>query len=117
MAKAKSTHILVLMKSVISRHTFPAKRARQGDKLEVLKFDPYVQMNVLYREMKKIGNLKVKMGKYTHVVVTLKSILSQHKIKAIRLRYSNRLQVTKFDPHVQKHVLYKEEKKIVNFKP
>ncbi|GFR30997.1 hypothetical protein TNCT_393781 [Trichonephila clavata] len=58
MAKAKSTHILVLMKSVITKHTFPAKRARQGDKLEMLKFDPFVQKEVLYRELKKIGSVK-----------------------------------------------------------
>ncbi|PRD37698.1 UNVERIFIED_CONTAM: mRpL33 [Trichonephila clavipes] len=58
MARAKSTHILVMMKSVISKHTFPAKRARQGDKLELLKFDPYVQKKVLYRELKKIGSVK-----------------------------------------------------------
>ncbi|CAL1284322.1 unnamed protein product [Larinioides sclopetarius] len=57
------------------------------------------------------------MGKYSHVTVWLKSVLSPHKFQAIRLRNIDRMEVTKFDPYLQRKVLYKEMKKITNFKP
>ncbi|GBO28613.1 hypothetical protein AVEN_1754-1, partial [Araneus ventricosus] len=41
MAKAKTTHVLVLMKSMITKHKFPAVRPRQAEQLEMIKFDPY----------------------------------------------------------------------------
>ncbi|KAF8766712.1 39S ribosomal protein L33 like protein [Argiope bruennichi] len=58
MAKAKTTHILVLMKSMVTKHKFPAIRPRQAEQLEMIKFDPYVRRDVLYKEMKKIKGVK-----------------------------------------------------------
>ncbi|GFV14033.1 hypothetical protein TNCV_525101 [Trichonephila clavipes] len=62
-------------------------------------------------------NLDVEMGKFTHVIVTLKSVVSHHTIKAIRPKNSVKMEMIKFDPHAQKHVLYQEMKKPVNFIP
>ncbi|GFR30999.1 hypothetical protein TNCT_393791 [Trichonephila clavata] len=61
--------------------------------------------------------LDVEMGKFTHVIVTLKSVVTHHTIKAIRPKNSLRMEVIKFDPHAQRHVLYQEKKKTVNFIP
>ncbi|CAL1284321.1 unnamed protein product [Larinioides sclopetarius] len=58
MAKAKTTHILVLMKSMVTKHKFPALRPRQAEQLELIKFDPFVRRDVLYKEMKKIKGVK-----------------------------------------------------------
>ncbi|XP_049875262.1 39S ribosomal protein L33, mitochondrial [Pectinophora gossypiella] len=56
--KAKSKLIMVLMESAVSGHKFMAIRERLGDKLELLRFDPYIQQESLYRERKKIRSIK-----------------------------------------------------------
>ncbi|XP_077295979.1 mitochondrial ribosomal protein L33 [Arctopsyche grandis] len=56
--KAKSKYIMVLMESVISKHTFNATRERLGDKLEFEKFDPLIGLKVIYREAKKIRSVR-----------------------------------------------------------
>ncbi|KAM3958792.1 mitochondrial ribosomal protein L33 [Aphomia sociella] len=56
--KAKSKMIMVLMESAVSGHKFLAIRERLADKLELLRFDPYIQHESLYRERKKIRSLK-----------------------------------------------------------
>ncbi|CAG9788251.1 unnamed protein product [Diatraea saccharalis] len=56
--KAKSKHVMVLMESVVSGHKFNAIRERLADKLEILRFDPYIQDESLYKERKKIRSLK-----------------------------------------------------------
>ncbi|XP_045499918.1 39S ribosomal protein L33, mitochondrial [Colias croceus] len=56
--KAKSKHIMVLMESVVSGHKFNAVRERLADKLEVLRYDPYIQHESLYKERKKIKSIK-----------------------------------------------------------
>ncbi|KFM60359.1 39S ribosomal protein L33, mitochondrial, partial [Stegodyphus mimosarum] len=53
MAKPKTSHVLVMLKSIVSHHKFPTIRPRNAEKLEVTKFDPHVQKFVLYKEMKK----------------------------------------------------------------
>ncbi|RVE48194.1 hypothetical protein evm_007148 [Chilo suppressalis] len=58
MKKAKSKHVMVLMESVVSGHKFNAIRERLADKLEILKFDPYIQQQSLYKERKKIRSFK-----------------------------------------------------------
>ncbi|XP_054012855.1 39S ribosomal protein L33, mitochondrial [Hylaeus anthracinus] len=55
--KAKSKSLLVLIESVASGHKYVVPRERILDKLEIVKFDPYVQDRVLYREIKKIHSI------------------------------------------------------------
>ncbi|XP_076649984.1 mitochondrial ribosomal protein L33 [Halictus rubicundus] len=55
--KVKSKYVLVLLESVASGHKYVVRRARVDDKLEVERFDPYVNATVLYREAKKIKSI------------------------------------------------------------
>ncbi|XP_018568267.1 39S ribosomal protein L33, mitochondrial [Anoplophora glabripennis] len=55
--RVKSKHIMVQMESVVSGHTFNKIRERLGDKLEVIRFDPYIQKESLYKEKKKIRSM------------------------------------------------------------
>ncbi|KAL2715343.1 hypothetical protein V1478_015041 [Vespula squamosa] len=52
--KAKSKSILVLVESVVSGHTKHMIRERIADKIEVIRFDPYIQTMAIYKEKKKI---------------------------------------------------------------
>ncbi|KAH8415792.1 hypothetical protein KR222_001107 [Zaprionus bogoriensis] len=52
--KVKSKRIMVLMESVVSGHQFNTFRDRLAEKIEVVRFDPYIQMDSLYRERKRI---------------------------------------------------------------
>ncbi|XP_046825253.1 39S ribosomal protein L33, mitochondrial [Vespa velutina] len=52
--KAKSKLLLVLTESVVSGHTKHMIRERTADKIEVIKFDPYIQTMAIYKEKKKI---------------------------------------------------------------
>lgn len=45
---------MVVLESVVSGHQFNAFRDRLADKLEIIRFDPYIQQESLYRERKKI---------------------------------------------------------------
>ncbi|XP_053608568.1 large ribosomal subunit protein bL33m [Plodia interpunctella] len=56
--KAKSKMIMVLMESVVSGHKFIAIRERLADKMELLRFDPYIRCESLYKERKKIRSIK-----------------------------------------------------------
>ncbi|XP_073945906.1 mitochondrial ribosomal protein L33 [Choristoneura fumiferana] len=56
--KAKSKHIMVLMESMVSGHKFISIRERLADKLELLRFDPYIRAQSLYKERKKIRSIK-----------------------------------------------------------
>ncbi|EAA01661.2 39S ribosomal protein L33, mitochondrial [Anopheles arabiensis] len=55
--KAKSKNILVLMESAVSGHQFTMIRERLADKLELQRFDPYIQKMCLYRERKRLRSL------------------------------------------------------------
>ncbi|KAH8323182.1 hypothetical protein KR074_008612, partial [Drosophila pseudoananassae] len=46
--------IMVVLESVVSGHQYNAFRDRLADKLEIIRFDPYIQKESLYRERKKI---------------------------------------------------------------
>ncbi|XP_063228857.1 large ribosomal subunit protein bL33m [Bacillus rossius redtenbacheri] len=56
--KVKSKNIMVLMESMVSGHHRIMIRERLGDKLECIRFDPYVQLMSVYKERKKIRSLK-----------------------------------------------------------
>ncbi|XP_059620395.1 large ribosomal subunit protein bL33m [Phlebotomus argentipes] len=56
--RAKSKEILVLMESVVSGHKYIQRRERLADKIEIIKFDPYIQQMCLYRERKKVVSIK-----------------------------------------------------------
>ncbi|XP_055606421.1 39S ribosomal protein L33, mitochondrial [Uranotaenia lowii] len=55
--KAKSKNILVLMESAVSGHQFTQIRERLADKLELIRFDPYIQRFSLYRERRRVRSL------------------------------------------------------------
>ncbi|KAH8249835.1 hypothetical protein KR038_002236, partial [Drosophila bunnanda] len=46
--------IMVVLESVVSGHQYNAFRDRLAEKLEIIRFDPYIQKESLYRERKKI---------------------------------------------------------------
>ncbi|KAH8279525.1 hypothetical protein KR044_004909 [Drosophila immigrans] len=52
--KVKSKRIMVLMESVVSGHQFNTFRDRLADKIELIRFDPFIQKESLYRERKRI---------------------------------------------------------------
>ncbi|XP_055642788.1 39S ribosomal protein L33, mitochondrial [Toxorhynchites rutilus septentrionalis] len=55
--KVKSKNILVLMESAVSGHQFTWIRERLADKIEMIRFDPYIQRNSLYRERRRVRSL------------------------------------------------------------
>ncbi|XP_073998077.1 mitochondrial ribosomal protein L33 [Rhodnius prolixus] len=57
--KAKSKFIMVLMESLVSGHQFNWIRERLADKAEMVRFDPYIQQESVYKEKKKIRSMKV----------------------------------------------------------
>ncbi|KAK9508463.1 hypothetical protein O3M35_006016 [Rhynocoris fuscipes] len=56
--KAKSRFIMVLMESLVSGHQFNWIRERLADKAELVRFDPYIQQESVYKEKKKIKSMK-----------------------------------------------------------
>ncbi|EDW26528.1 GL13064 [Drosophila persimilis] len=52
--KVKSKRIMVVLESVVSGHQYNAFRERLAEKIEVIRFDPYIQQDSLYRERKRI---------------------------------------------------------------
>lgn len=58
---AKGKYVVVLLRSLAgSGHKHIVKRPRLAEPVEMIKFDPLVQQDVLYREEKKIKTLKSK---------------------------------------------------------
>ncbi|XP_061480920.1 large ribosomal subunit protein bL33m [Rhineura floridana] len=58
LAKSKSKYILVRMLSEAGTgYSFNIRRARLGEKLVKLRYDPFVKNYVLFREHKKIRSL------------------------------------------------------------
>ncbi|KAI2795845.1 hypothetical protein BLOT_016403 [Blomia tropicalis] len=53
-----------------------------------------------------------KPGKSKFLFVLLKSMVSGHKVIAIRPRIKEEVQMLRFDPFVEQYVVYKEVKKI-----
>ncbi|XP_023941670.1 39S ribosomal protein L33, mitochondrial [Bicyclus anynana] len=56
--KTKSKKIMVMMESVVSGHNFNYIRERLADKLELIRFDPFIQRESVYKEKKKIRSIK-----------------------------------------------------------
>ncbi|XP_014615056.1 PREDICTED: 39S ribosomal protein L33, mitochondrial [Polistes canadensis] len=56
--RVKSKLLLVLTESVVSGHTRHMIRERLADKIEVIKFDPYIQKMTIYKEIKKVHGIK-----------------------------------------------------------
>ncbi|XP_053631126.1 large ribosomal subunit protein bL33m isoform X2 [Cherax quadricarinatus] len=52
--KVKSKKIMVIMESIVSGHTFNVIRPRLAEKLEFIAYDPYIRMESVYREKKKL---------------------------------------------------------------
>ncbi|XP_059482526.1 large ribosomal subunit protein bL33m [Neocloeon triangulifer] len=56
--KVKSKTIMVMMESMVSDHRFIQIRDRLGEKLEMVRFDPKIQAECVYKEKKKIRSIK-----------------------------------------------------------
>ncbi|XP_023301709.1 39S ribosomal protein L33, mitochondrial [Lucilia cuprina] len=52
--KVKSKRIMVVVESVVTGHKFNTVRDRLADKIELVRFDPYIQKDCVYRERKRI---------------------------------------------------------------
>ncbi|KAI9590663.1 hypothetical protein GQX74_008830 [Glossina fuscipes] len=48
---------MVVVESMVSGHKFNTVRERLGDKVETIRFDPYIQKEAVYRELKKIRSI------------------------------------------------------------
>ncbi|XP_053598793.1 39S ribosomal protein L33, mitochondrial [Microplitis demolitor] len=60
------------------------------------------------------GLLFAKKAKSKHVLMTVESLVSGHKINRIRERLADKLEFMFFDPYVQQEVMYREKKKLCN---
>jgi len=56
--KPKADVVLVGCRSVVSGHFRHMRRARLGDKVEFLAFDPWIQKEAIYREEKKVKSVR-----------------------------------------------------------
>jgi len=54
LAKPKSKLLLVLLESVVTGHKYLWLREKTADKLEVIRYDPHVRAEVVYKEIKKV---------------------------------------------------------------
>ncbi|XP_065365923.1 large ribosomal subunit protein bL33m [Calliphora vicina] len=52
--KVKSKRIMVVVESVVTGHKFNTVRDRLADKIELVRFDPFIQQDCVYRERKRI---------------------------------------------------------------
>ncbi|KAK7788422.1 hypothetical protein R5R35_001125 [Gryllus longicercus] len=55
--KAKSKHVMVLLQSVVSGHKVTHIRERLAEKAEIIRYDPYLNMECVYKEFKKIRSV------------------------------------------------------------
>ncbi|CAG9766677.1 unnamed protein product [Ceutorhynchus assimilis] len=55
--RVKAKDIMVQMESLVSGHTFNKIRPRLADKLELIRFDPFIRKESVYREKKKIRSM------------------------------------------------------------
>uniref|UniRef100_A0A1A9ZVD7 Large ribosomal subunit protein bL33m n=1 Tax=Glossina pallidipes TaxID=7398 RepID=A0A1A9ZVD7_GLOPL len=55
--KVKAKRIMVVVESMVSGHKYNTVRERLGDKVETIRFDPYIQKEAVYRELKKIRSV------------------------------------------------------------
>ncbi|XP_043474216.1 39S ribosomal protein L33, mitochondrial [Leptopilina heterotoma] len=56
-AKKKSRFLMVQIESMVSGHRIVLVRSREDDKIEMIKFDPWIQREAYYKEVKKIRAL------------------------------------------------------------
>ncbi|KAK4294618.1 hypothetical protein Pmani_032764 [Petrolisthes manimaculis] len=56
--KVKAKKIMVVMESLVSGYSFNVIRPRLAEKLEFIAFDPYVRMDVVFKEKKKLRSFR-----------------------------------------------------------
>nr|BAN20574.1 unkown protein [Riptortus pedestris] len=56
--KSKSRFVMVMLQSLVSGHQRTWVRERLGEKTEKVFFDPFIQMEAVYKERKKIRSMK-----------------------------------------------------------
>ncbi|KAL1516823.1 hypothetical protein ABEB36_000674 [Hypothenemus hampei] len=55
--KVKAKDIMVQLESMVSGHRINLIRPRLAEKLEVIRFDPLIQKDSVYKEKKKIRSM------------------------------------------------------------
>ncbi|XP_051166264.1 39S ribosomal protein L33, mitochondrial [Leptopilina boulardi] len=55
--KKKSRFLMVQIQSMVSGHRIVLVRPRDAEKFELIKFDPWIQREAYYKEVKKIRPL------------------------------------------------------------
>lgn len=58
----KGKTLLVVVKSTASRHSMLMLRDKVVDKYEFIRFDPLLEQNVVYKELKKLKTIDGKAG-------------------------------------------------------
>lgn len=58
-AKVKSKNVLVMCESIASGHRINLLRERTADKMEFIRYDPLINQDSLYKEIKKIKSVKI----------------------------------------------------------
>lgn len=58
-AKAKSKNVLVMCESLASGHRVNLLRERNADKMEFIRYDPWINEESLYKEVKKLKSVKI----------------------------------------------------------
>uniref|UniRef100_A0A8D8UGC9 Large ribosomal subunit protein bL33m n=1 Tax=Cacopsylla melanoneura TaxID=428564 RepID=A0A8D8UGC9_9HEMI len=59
LAKSKSKHALVMLKSVMSGRKLYLFKERNPEKLEVLHYDPHIDTDTIYQEVKRIRSAEL----------------------------------------------------------
>jgi large subunit ribosomal protein L33 len=62
LAIKKGKTLLVMVKSTASNHTMLMLRDKGVDKYEFVRFDPFIERNVIYKETKKLRTLDKAAG-------------------------------------------------------
>ncbi|EFX83358.1 hypothetical protein DAPPUDRAFT_301876 [Daphnia pulex] len=55
--KAKAKDVLVMLESIVSGHRVNLIRPRLDDKLEIIRFDPWIRTMCIYKEKKKVRSM------------------------------------------------------------
>ncbi|XP_034238110.1 39S ribosomal protein L33, mitochondrial [Thrips palmi] len=58
-AKVKTKHVMVMCESVATGHRINLLRERTADKMEFIRYDPLINQDSLYKEIKKIKSVKI----------------------------------------------------------
>ncbi|KAI9551591.1 hypothetical protein GHT06_021924 [Daphnia sinensis] len=55
--KVKAKDVLVMLESIVSGHKVNLIRPRLDEKMEVIRFDPWIRAMCIYKEKKKVRSM------------------------------------------------------------